>query len=212
MINNQLINMIKQFKEIDDFFKKDIFNENDLINLKNLILSNYKDLNDIKLAYSVIELQLLKFEMLVNESKTNKQPLKKNTDRIKKSLKEHNKVNNKSKVNNEVIYQNEKLENTKNFNLLGILNQITETESKEKIINILKEKGVYKGRLNITLSLEDYNYVKDQLKILIKTNKEKDPTLRIKTNKNRSISKTNSVYDKIKSVKGVGKIIYIRSK
>lgn len=204
--------MIKQFKEIDDFFKKDIFNENDLINLKNLILSNYKDLNDIKLAYSVIELQLLKFEMLVNESKTNKQPLKKNTDRIKKSLKEHNKVNNKSKVNNEVIYQNEKLENTKNFNLLGILNQITETESKEKIINILKEKGVYKGRLNITLSLEDYNYVKDQLKILIKTNKEKDPTLRIKTNKNRSISKTNSVYDKIKSVKGVGKIIYIRSK
>lgn len=204
--------MIKQFKEIDDFFKKDIFNENDLINLKNLILSNYKDLNDIKLAYSVIELQLLKFEMLVNESQTNKQPLKKNTVRIKKSLKEHNKVNNKSKVNNEVISQNEKLENTKNFNLLGILNQITETESKEKIINILKEKGVYKGRLNITLSVEDYNYVKDQLKILIKTNKEKDPTLRIKTNKNRSISKTNSVYDKIKSVKGVGKIIYIRSK
>ena len=208
----KLINMIKQFKEIDDFFKKDIFNENDLINLKNLILSNYKDLNDIKLAYSVIELQLLKFEMLVNESQTNKQPLKKNTVRIKKSLKEHNKVNNKSKVNNEVISQNEKLENTKNFNLLGILNQITETESKEKIINILKEKGVYKGRLNITLSVEDYNYVKDQLKILIKTNKEKDPTLRIKTNKNRSISKTNSVYDKIKSVKGVGKIIYIRSK
>lgn len=204
--------MIKQFKEIDDFFKKDIFNENDLINLKNLILSNYKDLNDIKLAYSVIELQLLKFEMLVNESQTNKQPLKKNTVRIKKSLKEHNKVNNKSKVNNEVISQNEKLENTKNFNLLGILNQITETESKEKIINILKEKGVYKGRLNITLSVEDYKYVKDQLKILIKTNKEKDPNLRIKTNKNRSISKTNSVYDKIKSVKGVGKIIYIRSK
>lgn len=204
--------MIKQFKEIDDFFKKDIFNENDLINLKNLILSNYKDLNDIKLAYSVIELQLLKFEMLVNESQTNKQPLKKNTIRIKKSLKEHNKVNNKSKVNNEVISQNEKLENTKNLNLLGILNQITETESKEKIINILKEKGVYKGRLNITLSVEDYNYVKDQLKILIKTNKEKDPALRIKTNKNRSISKTNSVYDKIKSVKGVGKIIYIRSK
>lgn len=204
--------MIKQFKEIDDFFKKDIFNENDLINLKNLILSNYKDLNDIKLAYSVIELQLLKFEMLVNESQTNKQPLKKNTVRIKKSLKEHNKVNNKSKVNNEVISQNEKLENTKNFNLLGILNQITETESKEKIINILKEKGIYKGRLNITLSVEDYKYVKDQLKILIKTNKEKDPNLRIKTNKNRSISKTNSVYDKIKSVKGVGKIIYIRSK
>lgn len=204
--------MIKQFKEIDDFFKKDIFNENDLINLKNLILSSYKDLNDIKLAYSVIELQLLKFEMLVNESQTNKQPLKKNTVRIKKSLKEHNKVNNKSKVNNEVISQNEKLENTKNFNLLGILNQITETESKEKIINILKEKGIYKGRLNITLSVEDYKYVKDQLKILIKTNKEKDPNLRIKTNKNRSISKTNSVYDKIKSVKGVGKIIYIRSK
>lgn len=204
--------MIKQFKEIDAFFKNDRFSDKELIDLKNSISSNYKDLSAVKLAYSIIELKILKFEMLVNESQTNKQRLNENTDRIKKFVKQPNKVNNKSKDNNEVIYQNEKLVNTKNFNLLGILEQITETESKEKIINILKEKGIYKGRLNITISVEDYNYIKDQLKILIKTNKEKDPTLRIKTNKNRSISKTNTVYDKIKTMNGPGKIIYIRSK
>lgn len=204
--------MIKQFKEIDDFFKNDSFSDKELIDLKKSISDNYKDLSTVKLAYSIIDLQILKFEMIINESQTNKQPLKENIDRIKKSVKEPNKVNNKSKVNNEVIYQNEKLVNTKNFNLLGILEQITETESKEKIINILKEKGIYKGRLNITISVEDYNYIKDQLKILIKTNKEKDPTLRIKTSKNRSISKTNTVYDKIKTMNGTGKIIYIRTK
>lgn len=204
--------MIKQFKEIDDFFKKDIFNDKDLDNLKHLILSKYKDLNVIKLGYSIIELQLLKFKMLVNEPKTNIKPLKQDIKKSKKSVKKTNKTNNKTKVNSAIVNKNENVKNIKNLNLLGILEQITETESKEKIINILKEQGIYKGRLNITLSLEEYNYIKDHIKILIKTNKEKDPSLRIKTSKTQRISKTNSVYDKIKSTKGIGKIIYIRSK
>ena len=48
--------MIKQFKEIDDFFKNDSFSDKDLVDLKNSISSNYKDLSAVQLAYSNIKI------------------------------------------------------------------------------------------------------------------------------------------------------------
>ena len=204
--------MIKQFKEIDTFFKKDRFSDNELIDLKNSISSNYKDLSAVKLAYSIIELQILKFEMIINEMPIDKTPLKKdiknkNTPTNKHPLNKKNKL-----VSNDVINTYEKVENNKNTNLIGILSQITETESREYILNNLREKGIYKGKINIKLSPEDYNYVKDQIKSKINTNKKKDPSLRIKTSKTIQTSKSNTVYDKLKTFKAIGKIIYIRSK
>jgi hypothetical protein len=51
---------------------------------------------------------------------------------------------------------------------------------------------------------------------MLNKNKERNPSLRIKTGYkiklNRSISKSNTVYDKIKTMNGPGKINYIRSK
>ena len=204
--------MIKQFKEIDDFFKNDRFSDKELIDLKNSISNNYKDLSTVKLAYSIIDLQILKFEMIINETPINKKPLKK-VEKSKKTLvKKTPRAKQNKPVDNEVIKTNKKAENIKNVNLIGILSQITETESKEHILNKLKEKGIYKGRINITLSPEDYNYIKNEIKSKINTNKEKDPSLRIKPSKTTKNSKSNTVYDKISKMKGPGKIIYIRSK
>ena len=204
--------MIKQFKEIEHFFKKNRFNDNELIELKNLISNNYKDLNDIKLAYSIIDLQLLKFEMIVNETTIQKKTLKVPTVNKNKTVKKPNNTKPKKLIGNDQINANKKVENNKSINLLGILDQITETESKEYILNILRKKGIYKGRINITLSLEEYDYIKDELKNIIKTNKAKDPSLRIKRSKTIKKTKSDTVYDKLKTMKGVGKIIYIRSK
>lgn len=204
--------MIKQFKEIDDFFKNDRFSDKELIDLKNSISNNYKDLSTVKLAYSIIDLQILKFEMIINETPINKKPLKK-VEKSKKTLvKKTPRAKQNKPFDNEVIKTNKKAENIKNVNLIGILSQITETESKEHILNKLKEKGIYKGRINITLSPEDYNYIKNEIKSKINTNKEKDPSLRIKPSKTTKNSKSNTVYDKISKMKGPGKIIYIRSK
>jgi hypothetical protein len=204
--------MIKQFKEIEHFFKKNRFNDNELIELKNLISNNYKDLNDIKLAYSIIDLQLLKFEMIVNETTIQKKTLKVPTVNKNKTVKKPNNTKPKKLIGNDQINANKKVENNKSINLLGILDQITETESKEYILNILRKKGIYKGRINITLSSEEYDYIKDELKNIIKTNKAKDPSLRIKRSKTIKKTKSDTVYDKLKTMKGVGKIIYIRSK
>ena len=204
--------MIKQFKEIDTFFKNDRFSDKELMDLKNSISFNYKDLNAVKLAYSIIELQILKFEMIINEMPIPKTPIKSVEKNKKKPAKKTNKIKNKKFVGNEVINANERVENSKNTNLIGILSQITETESKEYILNKLREKGIYKGRINIKLSPEDYNYIKHQIKSKINTNKERDPSLRIKTSKTIQTSKSNTVYDKLKTFKGIGKIIYIRSK
>jgi hypothetical protein len=204
--------MIKQFKEIDDFFKKSRFNDNELVELKNLISNNYKDLNDINLAYSIIDLQLLKFEMIVNETTIQKKTFKVPSENKNKTVKKPKKTKPKKIIGNAQINTNKRVENTKNINLLGILDQITETESKEYILNLLRKKGIYKGRINITLTSEEYNYIKDELKNIIKTNKAKDPTLRIKRSKTIKKSKSDTVYDKLKTMNGLGKIIYIRSR
>lgn len=200
--------MIKQFTEIDDFFKKERFNKNELIKLLNLIPKKYSNIKDVKLAYSLVELQLLKFDILKNESKT----INKNKENVNGNKKQTNKLKeNKTsnKLKNNAI---EKNNNFKDVNLLSFLNQLTETESKEKFLKILKQKGIYKGRLNIIVTIEVYNDIKEQLQTLMQTNKEKDQSLRVKMSKKKKTSKSNSVYELLKSTKSVGKIIYIRAK
>ena len=212
--------MIKQFKEIDDFFKNDSFSDKDLVDLKNSISSNYKDLSAVQLAYSIIELQLLKFEMILNEEPFIKKPIKQKTQDTLVSKKTPSKKQPKTKktklVGTEGMNVDEIVEYLKGKNILKIINEITETEGKEFLLTILRAKGIYKGSIGVILSPKEYDEIKGTLKIILNTNQKRDTTLRIKTgNKskiNRSIAKSNTVYDKIKSMNGTGKIIYIRSK
>lgn len=212
--------MIKQFKEIDTFFKNDRFSDNELIDLKNSISSNYKDLSAVKLAYSIIELQILKFEMILNEVPFIKKPIKQKTQDTLLSKKTPSKKQPKTKktklVGTEGMNVDEIVEYLKGKNILKIINEITETEGKEFLLTILRAKGIYKGSIGVILSPEEYDEIKGTLKIILNTNQKRDTTLRIKTgNKskiNRSIAKSNTDYDKIKSMNGTGKIIYIRSK
>ena len=212
--------MIKQFKEIDTFFKNDRFSDKELIDLKNSISSNYKDLSAVKLAYSIIELQILKFEMILNEEPFIKKPIKQKTQDTLVSKKTPSKKQPKTKktklVGTEGMNVDEIVEYLKGKNILKIINEITETEGKEFLLTILRAKGIYKGSIGVILSPKEYDEIKGTLKIILNTNQKRDTTLRIKTgNKskiNRSIAKSNTVYDKIKSMNGTGKIIYIRSK
>lgn len=212
--------MIKQFKEIDTFFKNDSFSDNELIDLKNSISSNYKDLSAVKLAYSIIELQILKFEMILNEVPFIKKPIKQKTQDTLINKKTPSKKQPKTKktklVGTEGMNVDEIVEYLKGKNILKIINEITETEGKEFLLTILRAKGIYKGSIGVILSPEEYDKIKGTLKIILNTNKKRDTTLRIKTgNKskiNRSIAKSNTVYDKISKMNGPGKIIYIRSK
>ena len=212
--------MIKQFKEIDAFFKNDRFSDNELIDLKNSISSNYKDLSAVKLAYSIIELQILKFEMILNEEPFIKKPIKQKTQDTLVSKKTPSKKQPKTKktklVGTEGMNVDEIVEYLKGKNILKIINEITETEGKEFLLTILRAKGIYKGSIGVILSPKEYDEIKGTLKIILNTNQKRDTNLRIKTGYkiklNRSISKSNTVYDKIKTMNGPGKIIYIRSK
>ena len=212
--------MIKQFKEIDTFFKNDRFSDKELIDLKNSISSNYKDLSAVKLAYSIIELQILKFEMILNEEPFIKKPIKQKTQDTLVSKKTPSKKQPKTKktklVGTEGMNVDEIVEYLKGKNILKIINEITDTEGQEFLLTILRAKGISKGSIGVILSPKEYDEIKGTLKIILNTNQKRDTTLRIKTgNKskiNRSIAKSNTVYDKIKSMNGTGKIIYIRSK
>lgn len=212
--------MIKQFKEIDDFFKNDSFSDKDLVDLKNSISSNYKDLSAVQLAYSIIELQILKFEMILNEVPFIKKPIKQKTQDTLLSKKTPSKKQPKTKktklVGTEGMNVDEIVEYLKGKNILKIINEITETEGKEFLLTILRAKGIYKGSIGVILSPKEYDEIKGTLKIILNTNQKRDTNLRIKTGYkiklNRSISKSNTVYDKIKTMNGTGKIIYIRSK
>lgn len=208
--------MIKQFKEIDTFFKNDKFSDEELVALKNLISFNYKDLSAVQLAYSLIELQLLKFELIINETPIQKRPLKTVEKTKKLRVKKTHKTNKSKLVGTEGMNTDEKVEYLQDKKLLYILNEITETESKQFFLNILREKGIYKGSIGIKISTENFDEIKDHIRSMLNTNKERDPSLRIKKSYkiklNRSISKSNTVYDKIKTMNGTGKIIYIRSK
>jgi hypothetical protein len=208
--------MLKQFKEIDTFFKNDRFTDKELMDLKNSISSNYKDLSAVKLAFSIIELQILKFEMIINEIPNQIKPLKTVVKSKKTPTKKTPRTKKIKLVGTDGMNSDEKIEYLRNKNLLYILNEITETESKQFFLNILREKGIYKGSIGIILSPENYDEIKDKLRSILNTNKKRDSSLRIKTSHkikiNRSISKSNTVYDKIKTMNGTGKIIYIRSK
>lgn len=212
--------MIKQFKEIDDFFKNDSFSDKDLVDLKNSISSNYKDLSAVQLAYSIIELQIFKFEMILNEVPFIKKPIKQKTQDTLLSKKTPSKKQPKTKktklVGTEGMNVDEIVEYLKGKNILKIINEITETEGKEFLLTILRAKGIYKGSIGVILSPKEYDEIKGTLKIILNTNQKRDTNLRIKTGYkiklNRSISKSNTVYDKIKTMNGPGKIIYIRSK
>jgi hypothetical protein len=64
--------MIEQFKEINAFFKQNTFSDFDLNKLKNNVNEKYKNEKVLRLAKSMIELQILKFEMQANDNVLNK--------------------------------------------------------------------------------------------------------------------------------------------
>lgn len=55
--------MVEQFDVINDFFNRDEFTENELIELKNLVKEKYDDKKKYGLAKALIDLELIRFEL-----------------------------------------------------------------------------------------------------------------------------------------------------
>lgn len=211
--------MVKQFDEINDFFNRDEFTEDELIELKNLVKEKYDDKKVYSLAKALIDLEIIRFEIKNNDDK------KTVSNRIKNLTQPKSKNNELRKLipNRELKKEDTTLMSIEDLlvylrgrNLMHIINEISDIDVKEEFLNLLRLKGYYKGRLNIILTEVEFLSIEEELKTAILTNREKKQKVVVKTGKknksNRSISKSSSVYDKIRNFKGAIKLIYIRSK
>lgn len=211
--------MVKQFDEINDFFNRDEFTEDELIELKNLVKEKYDDKKVYSLVKALIDLEIIRFEIKNNDDK------KTVSNRIKNLTQPKSKNNELRKLipNRELKKEDTTLMSIEDLlvylrgrNLMHIINEISDIDVKEEFLNLLRLKGYYKGRLNIILTEVEFLSIEEELKTAILTNREKKQKVVVKTGKknksNRSISKSSSVYDKIRNFKGAIKLIYIRSK
>ena len=62
--------MQKQFPEIEDFFRKHVFSEDELNHLKDAVQRQYEDKQIRKVAFSLIALHLAKFQMKLSANDT----------------------------------------------------------------------------------------------------------------------------------------------
>lgn len=211
--------MVEQFDEINDFFNREEFTQDELIELKNLVKEKYDDKKVYSLAKALIDLELIRFELKNNgDNKIDVMKFKNltHTKSIKKELVK--KIPNRvvKKEDTTIMTVEDVLIYLKGRNLSCIINEISDTNSKEYFLNTLRLKGYYKGRLGKILTEDEFLSIEGELKTAISNICITQTKLIVKTGKknknNRSLSKSSSVYDKINNFKGSIKLINIRSK
>lgn len=197
-----LNSLLKGFPEIEDFFKKSSFSNQDLEDLQKEIKTKYTNRVYKQTALSLIKLQTLKFNNLTNEAA---KLFEDNNRTQKEKTVEHNQSINKWE---------EYIIDYKHHNILSIacLLQI----NSELIVQLLSQNGITKFDHEF-LDVDEYKIMKgffmSKLKAIERKEKQNKRTFipRRKTFK-KSLSKSTSVYDKLINQKVIGKIIYIRKK
>jgi regulator of replication initiation timing len=184
--------MKKDFKIIFDFFKNSELTENQIRTFQNELNLVYKDFNSLNLANSIFKLQL----QLFRERKINKVEI----------------VNSQTKNQKKEI-KNKKI--NKERTIAFLLNQLYNVEAKSIFLRTLREIGIYKGKISYELTEDEYFFIrKDYLKLQL--NNSDIPVKKRKTIKKKSTKNyyTNyeSVYDKLRFSKSIGKFISIRTK
>ena len=186
--------MKKDFKIIFDFFKNFELTEKQIRTFQNELNLVYKDYNSLNLANSIFTLQL----QLFRERKNYKAEVV-NSKNItpKKGLK-------KNKINKE---------RTIGF----LLNQLYDVKVKSIFLSTLREIGIYKGMISYELTDDEYLLIKKDYLKLQSNNLDKPARKRKrKTIKNKPIQNHyrsyESVYDKLRFSKSIGKFISIRTK
>lgn len=200
--------MIKQFKEIDEFFKRHHFSEFELDLFKNDLKEKYQDNSILKQAKTLIELKLLAYQLSIKEdagnvNKRTVKPTRKSTDKSKLTKKEKSNAGLDKKIESDLkIFAVKPIEYIATF--LGY--------SPPKFLIILQQKGI-DCKQNDSLSKNQFmdlkQFFKDCLRNIYHDGlKEKSKDFKKET---KSKNKRESVYDTLKSY-GPGKFIYIRSK
>ncbi len=183
--------MKKDFKIIFEFFKNSSLTENEIFRFQNELLIVFKDLKSFQLACSIFSLQL----QLFNERRS------KTIEATKKFIK--------------VPKKTLKKKTTKERTIIYLLNQLYDEKSKEVFLKSLREVGIYKGKISYELTDKEYfliekDYIKLQLNNLDRPIQKRK---KIKKKSNRNHNKSfESVYDKLRYSKSIGKFISIRTR
>ncbi len=183
--------MKKDLKIIFEFFKNSTLTEKEIENFQNYLLLVYEDFKSLQLANSIFTLQLKIFK----ESKNNLDEL--------------------THLNSVVEIKNFQKKINKEQTIIYLLNQLYSEKSKEVFLKILREIGIYKGKISYELTDKEYLLIeKDYLKLV--SNNSNKPKLtkkpikkKPKRNNHRSFE---TVYDKLRYSKSIGKFISIRTK
>jgi hypothetical protein len=194
------MSLLTNFPEIDNFFKKQQFDNNELKKFIDEIKEKYSDIGLKKQALNLINLEILKYSLTET-----------------KSFPENNKSNsNIVKHRNNYTFENETilLNKLKNESIESISEQLEWNSS--YIITILKQKNIEKLKTEV-LKGNEFSLVKRmflaRLKALGRRKKELDNLLKSRPKKKHiSLNKQVDVYTKISQNRGIGKVIYIRKK
>ena len=185
------MSLIKQFPEIESFFRNDEFSQEDLDTFIKKIEMKYTVSSILTSAKSLIQLELLKFEL---------QKDLKSVGKPSKKQKESPKFNKLSSLPTEISLLAKKLE-----------------WSTKHLIRLLEQRNICKNETD-SLTPEEFASIRAMVKARyagVNRNrtglgKRKLHRGHIEIKNNKSIY-TDSVYDKL-SLYGLGKLIYIRSK
>lgn len=185
------MNLLKNFPEIDLFFRESQFDDEQLSNLFQMITEKYQDNSTRKSAISLIKLELLKYKI---------------EDSIPKTISIKKKV--------DFNFDDEYL-NLKKKNILEM--SIALNWTLKIVLNLLKKNGLEKQKDDF-LSIDEFRLIKEdvfqrfkQVKRIEKLEKISKRPIGKMNYYGKSIS-NGGVYDKISENGGIGKLIYIRKK
>ena len=209
--------MINNFPEIKAFFKSSRFLKEDLDNFICETNSKYSDKEVKKQANSLINLQLLKFEILskddnllhenfdcLNLNEENKYD-KQFVGRIQNDFKNEQKTK-KAYISNAVFqFENKKLSEVAKALMV----------KKSTLISLIERKGFLidgNGVISKDIIKVMRNWMNNKLNIQYRQEKKnRTDKIKVVKTKGKSKSKYDSVYSKLEEIH-LGKLIYIRSK
>lgn len=192
-----IICMKKEFKEISEFFEKRNLSQTDLLDFEKELESTYIDFKSLQLAKSIFKLQCLNYN---TNKKCNSEKMnflitpKKTTKTIKK---------NRTTIN-------------KSKSIHYLLNQLTDENIKKLFLDLLRKVGIYKGRISYELNDAEFKLIQEDYNTFLSNCPKKEtivkPKLKLKKKTKSIHKKSNTVYDKLRNTKSIGKFISIRSK
>jgi hypothetical protein len=211
--------MLSRFSEINTFFNKESFTEDELILLKANVAKRYSEVKERELAESLIKLKLIQFT-LEDYSPSKKQSFGEITRRPKKSIRPKNNLRRTSKSKTKKGGKSISSKPTIDYSFIENLT-IEEIAKKldvsiELILRYLRKHQISltkESKLEEELFKSEEAFFNNFYRALLRKNPKEKPKIKSITKKKGSRkSIAPGVYGGIQKAGGVGKLIYIRKK